>query len=160
MSKKKTLAKYEPTEREGEIAAKQLERRKGLSPVVKLDADGQLDVVHADKQIGYHALMESCGTANSSFLGPLLSQLANATGKAKDINEAQLNFALAVIADIKPKDQLEAMLAAQMACVHIASMTFARRLAHCETVPQQDSAEKAYNKLLRTFTKTMCPERI
>ena len=81
--------------------------------------------------------------------------MANATGKGKDIDEAQLNFALSVIADIKPKDQLEAMLAAQMAFVHIASMTFARRMNHTETIPQQDSAEKAYNKLLRTFTSQM-----
>ena len=71
------------------------------------------------------------------------------------MQEANLNFALSIIADIKPKDQLEAMLATQMACVHIASMTFARRLAHTETIAQQDSAEKAYNKLLRTFTTQM-----
>ncbi len=73
----------------------------------------------------------------------------------KEMQEANLNFALSIIADIKPKDQLEAMLATQMACVHIASMTFARRLAHTETIAQQDSAEKAYNKLLRTFTSQM-----
>ncbi|RWB00344.1 hypothetical protein [Mesorhizobium sp.] len=30
-------------------------------------------------------------------------------------------------------------------------MTFARRLAHCETIPQQDNAERAFNKLTRTF---------
>ena len=42
------------------------------------------------------------------------------------------------------------MLASQMA-VHMATMAFARRLAHCETIPQQDSAERAFNKLTRTF---------
>jgi hypothetical protein len=30
-------------------------------------------------------------------------------------------------------------------------MTFARRLAHVENIPQQDSAERAFNKLTRTF---------
>jgi hypothetical protein len=155
LAKKKTPAKYQPTEREQEIAAKQLERRKFINPSVKIDPDGQLDIVHKDSRIGFLTLMESCGTANSGFFGSLLTQLANATGKGKDIDEAQLNFALSVIADIKPKDQLEAMLAAQMACVHIASMTFARRMNHTETIPQQDSAEKAYNKLLRTFTSQM-----
>ena len=155
MPKKKTPAKYEPTELEQVIAAKQLERRKSLNPSIKIDSDGVLDVDHKDREIGYLSLMESCGTASTKFLGPLLSQLANATGKGQDINEGQLNFALSVIADIKPKDQLEAMLAAQMACVHIASMTFARRMNHTDTIPQQDSAEKAYNKLLRTFTSQM-----
>ena len=43
------------------------------------------------------------------------------------------------------------MLAAQMAAVHNATMTFARRLAHVDNIPQQDSAERAFNKLARTF---------
>ena len=58
---------------------------------------------------------------------------------------------LSVIKGIEPRDQIEAMLAAQMAAVHIATMTFARRLAHVENIPQQDSAERAFNKLARTF---------
>jgi hypothetical protein len=52
---------------------------------------------------------------------------------------------------VKPKDQVEAMLAAQMAAVHMASMTLARRLAEVENIPQQDSAERAFNKLTRTY---------
>jgi hypothetical protein len=39
-----------------------------------------------------------------------------------------------------------------MAAVHNATMTFARRLSHCETIPQQDSAQQAFTKLARTFT--------
>jgi hypothetical protein len=58
---------------------------------------------------------------------------------------------LSVVKGIAPKDQLETMLAAQMAVVHMATMTFARRLAHVENIPQQDSAERAFNKLARTF---------
>jgi len=38
-----------------------------------------------------------------------------------------------------------------MAAVHQAILTFARRLAHVETIDQQDSAERAFNKLARTF---------
>src|ERR1700758_4516186 len=40
---------------------------------------------------------------------------------------------------------------AQVAAVHTAMMTFAWRLAHVKTIPQQDSAERAFNKLGRTF---------
>jgi hypothetical protein len=58
---------------------------------------------------------------------------------------------LSVIKGIEPRDQVEAMLAAQMAAVHMASMTFARRLAHVETIQQQDSASNAFNKLTRTL---------
>jgi len=46
---------------------------------------------------------------------------------------------LSVIKSIQPQDQIEAMLAAQMAAVHVATMTFARRLAHVEDIRQQDS---------------------
>ena len=62
---------------------------------------------------------------------------------------------LAVIAGIEPRDEMEAMLAAQMAAVHRATLTFARRLNHIENIPQQDSAERAFNKLARTFTAQM-----
>jgi len=34
-------------------------------------------------------------------------------------------------------------------------MTFTRRLAHVETIPQQDSAERALNKLARTYGSQM-----
>ena len=62
---------------------------------------------------------------------------------------------LAVISGIAPRDEIEAMLAAQMAAVHMATMTFARRLNHVENIPQQDSAERAFTKLARTFTTQM-----
>src|SRR5918993_6727 len=58
-----------------------------------------------------------------------------------------MNFMLSVVKGIAPKDQVEAMLA-----VHMASMTFARRLNHVESIAQQDSAERAFTKLTRTFT--------
>jgi hypothetical protein len=66
-------------------------------------------------------------------------------------SEKGANFMLSVIKGIEPRDQIEAMLAAQMAAVHVASMTFAQRLAHVDNIPQQDSAERAFNKLTRTF---------
>ena len=58
-----------------------------------------------------------------------------------------MNFMLSVVKGIEPRDQIEAMLAAQMAAVHMASMTFARRLANVQNIPQQDSAQNAFNKL-------------
>jgi len=38
-----------------------------------------------------------------------------------------------------------------MAAVHNATMTFARWLNHVDNIQQQDSAERAFNKLARTF---------
>jgi len=58
---------------------------------------------------------------------------------------------LSVVKGVKPSDQVEALLAAQMAAIHAATMTFAFRLGRVETIPQRDSAERAFNKLARTF---------
>src|SRR4029434_462466 len=60
-----------------------------------------------------------------------------------------------VLAGVAPRDRLEAMLAGQMAFVHLATMTFTRRLANVETIPQQDSSQNTLNKLMRTFTNQM-----
>jgi hypothetical protein len=80
----------------------------------------------------------------------LFSQLANAASHGCQIDEETFNFMLSVVKGLKPKDQLQTMLAAQIAAIHMATMTFARRLAQVETIPQQDSAERALNKLART----------
>src|SRR5207245_5364763 len=46
-------------------------------------------------------------------------------------------------------------LADQMGAVHVASMVISARLIHSEDIPQQDSAERAFNKLTRTFAMQM-----
>ena len=50
-----------------------------------------------------------------------------------------------------PRDETEALLAAQMAAIHNATLVAARRLNHVDTIPQQDSASNMLNKLARTF---------
>jgi hypothetical protein len=85
----------------------------------------------------------------------LLTQLVNASSQEQRPNESAINFLLSVIKGAKPKDQFEAMLAAQMAAIHTATMTFTRRLANVETIEQQDSAERAFNKLARTYAMQM-----
>jgi hypothetical protein len=96
-------------------------------------------------------LMEALGTTDPDFLDGILCQLVNVGSRGGKADERGLNFMLSVIKGVKPRDEVEALLAAQMAAVHTAIMTFARRLGHVETIPQQDSAERAFNKLARTF---------
>ena len=96
-------------------------------------------------------LMEALGTTDPDFLDGILPQLLNAGSRGGKSDERGLNFLLSVIKGVKPRDQVEALLAAQMAVVHAATMTLAFRLGRTETIPQQDSAERAFNKLARTF---------
>jgi hypothetical protein len=81
---------------------------------------------HPDEAAGVALLMEAIGTTDPDFFLGFVSQLAKAGGG--EIDEHQLNFLLAVVKGIKPRDQLEAMLAAQMAAVHTATMKFSRSL--------------------------------
>jgi len=100
-------------------------------------------------------LMEALGTKDLDFMGGILRQLGDVVRHGAIVDEGGLNFMLSVIKSVKPRDQVECMLAAQMAAVHMASMTFARRLAHVENIQQQDSVERSFNKLARTFTTQM-----
>jgi hypothetical protein len=84
--------------------------------------------------LGYALLGQALGTNDINFLTAFLSQLANAGSTGSEISESGLNFVLSIVKGVKPTDQVEAMLAAQMAAVHLATMTFARRLAHVETI--------------------------
>jgi hypothetical protein len=95
--------------------------------------------------------MEALGTKDYDFCRGLLNQLVNIGTQGKKVDARDLNFVLSIVKGIAPADEVEAMLAAQMAAVHLATMTFARRLAHVENISQQDSAERAFNKLARTF---------
>lgn len=106
-------------------------------------------------KIGQLLVMETFASADEDFANGILSQLAKASARGRDIEERGLNFMLSVIKGIEARDQLETMLAAQMAAVHVATMTFAQRLAHVENIPQRDSAERAFNKLTRTFAMQM-----
>ncbi len=114
-----------------------------------------LSLAHERQDVGYRLLAEALGTADPDFVNGLVDQLAGATRRNGKLAEAELNFLLAVIKDVKPRDQCEAMLAAQMAVVHKQMMVFARRLGNVDTIDQQDSALNGFTKLARTYLMQM-----
>ena len=114
-------------------------------------AAAKLEVDHPDQGTGQMLLLKSLGTADFEFLNGIIKQLANVGSKGAELSPEGLRFMLSMVQGIEPRDQVETMLAAQMAAAHNATMTFARRLNHVENIPQQDSAERAFNKLARTF---------
>ena len=127
---------------------------KRQAPRIRMDGK-KMHVVHEDEAAGCQHLMRALGTDSADFMAGVLSQLANAVSPGKGADAEAINFALAVIAGIEPKDELETLLGLQMAAVHMATMTFTRRLAHVETIAQQDSAERALNRLMRTYVAQM-----
>jgi hypothetical protein len=111
----------------------------------------QFSYDHEDQKLAFTLLSDALATTDSDFVNGILLQLLNAVKRDGKVSEADFNFMLSVIKGIKPRDQLESMLAAQMAVVHEAAMTLARRLGNVETLSQQESAINGVTKLTRTF---------
>jgi hypothetical protein len=147
---------YEPTPSELKAIQAWLDRRRDTTtrPTMKIELKGSVATItpdHPEPGVALILLGKAMGTTDSAFRSELMVQLANASGKGRTPNEDALNFMLAVIEGIGPRDQMEAMLAAQMAAVHSATMRFARSLAHAESTVQVDCCERTFNKLARTF---------
>ncbi len=144
---------YQPTPADAQAFDAYLDARKKAAPRLKVvpGAKRAVTIDYPDKDFGQITLMKALGTTDGDFLKGLVAQLVDAGSRGPAPDEDGTNFMLAVVKGIEPRDQVEAMLAAQMAAVHNATMTFARRLAGVETISQQDSAERAFNKLARTF---------
>ena len=103
-----------------------IERPSIRCKVSRNGSDLQIGLDHPHEQIGKALVMEALASADPDFANGIVGQLASASGRAQHIDERGLNFMLSVIKGIEPRDQLETMLAAQMAAVHVATMTFAR----------------------------------
>jgi hypothetical protein len=144
---------YEPTPMEAEAIAAYKVAKATRGPRVRVSIEGGVAKInhdHPDAFTGTLAVMRAMGTSDRDFFDGLMLQLVNA-GQGKGPSDNAVDFMLSVIRGVEPRDQIETMLAAQMAALHMASMTFARRLAHVDNIQQQDSAERAFNKLTRTF---------
>jgi hypothetical protein len=147
-------AAYQATERE-KAALARVQAAMSQAPRAKVIQGKKGSTIvpdHPDELYGYTLLMDALGTTSIDFVIGLLTQLANVGSSGREIDEGGLNFMLSVVRGIQPRDQIEAMLAAQAAAIHLTIMKFTRRLAGVETLEQQDSAERALNKLARTFT--------
>jgi hypothetical protein len=84
-----------------------------------------------------------------------IARLVTAFRNSAGVVDARaVNAALAVIDGLKPQNEIEAMLALQMALTHGLIMKFGARLysGNLETIPQQDSAALTLSRLQRAFT--------
>ena len=146
---------YEPTANDLAAVERLRERRKQKrAPRFEVTYVGDVANVTAanDDSIYEHAqLTDLLATADTAFSAGILGQIANVARTGKQLSTRDLNFVLATVRAIDPRDSTEALLAVQMAAIHNATMVAARRLTHTDTIPQQDSASNMLNKLARTF---------
>jgi hypothetical protein len=151
-------SQHEPSQAELDLlAANQAAKAASLpAPKVrgKVNKKGILEI--SLDRIGSAIIENALATTSESFLGAMINSLGSALAPKDSQNpQTAINLGLSLVTAIKPRDELETMLAVQMAAVHVATITFARRLNHVDNIPQQDSAERALNKLARTFACQM-----
>src|SRR5882762_2004140 len=80
------------------------------------------------------------GVADRDAMHGILRQLVKASVNGERPDEVNLAFMISMVKSIKPRDSVEAMLVAQMVCVHVMAMRCAYHLANAQDVAQQDSA--------------------
>lgn len=112
---------------------------------------------HHDRQAADCGAGQSAGIAarNEALAGGLLNQIAVPGSHGRRSYEAASNFALGFVDSMEPRSTVETLLLAHMAATHQATMMPARRPNHVETIPQQGAAERALNKLTRTYAAQM-----
>lgn len=131
-------------------AAAMDKKREPPSLELTLQADGVLEVMVDGS---YDRL--KMATGNMNVASQLIGQIASLGSHGKWVDEKASNFALGFVDSMKPKDATETLLVTQMAAIHQATMMMARRLNHVENIQQQDAAERALNKLARTYAAQM-----
>jgi len=145
---------------DGQVAdiAQRVLERKQKAPNVSVEMTGgtaQLTVGENSDPDERLKLMAALGTYDLNFLNPLLSQIVNSVSKREEAQEESMQFVIGFIKSIEPQNEIEALLAAQMAAVHVCAMDSSRRYLWADTLQGKDSAERAMTKLTRTFTVQM-----
>lgn len=126
------------------------QRRKPPKIRLRCTETGELDV---DPSGCYQRVLDA--TENTALATGLVMQIATLGSRYKAVDQEATDFSLGFVDAMKPQDPAEALLCAQMAATHQAVMMMARKLNFIDTIQQQDSAERALNKLMRTYTTQM-----
>jgi hypothetical protein len=151
---------YEATPAEKEAARRILARRAGRSsaPKVSIRYEGETAVIsltQGDPVAASVVVMDALGICEADFANWYLSQIIEVARPGARADEKSTNAMIAGIAAMRPRDEAEAMLIAQMIATHELAMIFARRPKRTENIPQQDSAVNGLTKLTRTYAAQM-----
>ena len=118
-------------------------RRRGLNYGTLYPPDGEA-------KSWWRALKNALGTSSSSFVNASLAQL-QAAARLPDgmVSEVAMNAAFALIQCVAPKNEIEGVLAIQMACSHSAAMAALGRLTSAGGL-----TFSAYSTAAATLTRT------
>jgi hypothetical protein len=117
---------------------------------IKLSPHG-FSIDHPDPELGEQLMAKALGAPDRDAMHGILQQLVKASVNGEKPDAVNLAFMISMMESIKPRDSIEAMLAAQMVSVHVMAMRCAYRLANADDIDRQDSAARALGRLARTF---------
>lgn len=149
-----------PGEREqieiAEAQARVKHRRPRLTTRIETDKDGAVATIgphHADRDGWLARVDDLFGSSGRQFpLAQLNHVLKIARDEKGKYDEAKVNGILAAIDGVQPVNEVEAMLALQMAVTHELAMQALLRAQRVDQIPQYESAGGMAVRLLRTFT--------
>ncbi len=153
----------EPTAelREWETAAERRAYARPHPPGIMLEPTGLGDehwtAPHSDVELWTLQLADAFGTRSRAVVATFMGQLEALCGNDHwdetvqqwRLDENQLSAALAVVSSVKPRNEMEASLAAQMVAVHLLTMKLAARSIKYD---YDTRTAAAAGKLARTFT--------
>ena len=121
-----------------------------------LDAKGGLANIgpdHSDHDGWLLRLQDAFGTCSDCFpLSQLNQILAVSRDAAGTYDTVKVNALIAAVEGARPENEVQAMLAVQMAITHEIAAQALRRMVRVDQIPQYDSAGSMAVKLLRAFT--------
>jgi hypothetical protein len=152
-------AKPEPSDAERETISRakvrlsERPRRVALTTETIKGKLAEIGPSHSD-HVGWLARLQNAfGTTSIPFARQELASLIMAISPegADAPSDAAINAVLAVVDGVQPDNEIEAMLAGQMAVTHALSLELLGRARRAEQLPQFESAANYATKMLRTF---------
>jgi hypothetical protein len=103
---------------------------------------------HADAKGGAIHLQDTFGSASAPFVSRAIRDVLNIVGT----DDEGFGAAVALVAAIAPRDELECALAQQMVTAHTLSMRMSKRTMEAKYLPQMNAYANIAAKAQRTFT--------
>ena len=152
------IVPYEPTAAE-KVAMERYQARVAARrrfPEMEVTTNGngvaQIASVHKDETTALALQLDAFGLGSHHEFTSLLKGIVNFTSKDGAVDGVNMTETLALVVGMEPQNTTEAMLAVQMAAVHLATMEATRRLHRTAASVEAVSVNtKALNNLSRTF---------
>ncbi len=133
---------------------RRMARHEPVTASVKREADGRLtlDVPHDDHRGWLIRLGDAMGSRSDKFAMEQLQHLLATIPAESPRPDFNANSMLAATDAVRPENEIEGMLAVQMAATHQLAMTALARSATSKTVQSLEANTNLATKMLRTYT--------